>query len=103
MDKFIFFLLIPGLCFGHEPDLFNSSCGGVNYNIKLYCHKNNIREDQDKLDMPVCNKQTLNINGKAQELSNLTGTTERLNQDGDKTGSVVVAYASGDVFVFIYV
>lgn len=85
MNKFIFFLLVPGICFAREPDLFKSSCGGVNYSIESYCHKNNLRDDQDKLDMPVCDMQILNINGKTQELSNLTGTIERLNQENDKT------------------
>lgn len=84
MNKIIFFLLVPGICFASEPDLFKSSCGGVNYSIESYCHKNNLRDDQDKLDMPVCNKQTLNINGKMEDLSNFTGVIERLSQEGDK-------------------
>lgn len=34
--------------------------------------------------MPVCNKQTLNINGKMEDLSNSTGVIERLSQEGEK-------------------
>jgi len=84
MKKILFLLLIPGVCFASEPELFKSSCGGVNYSIKSYCHKNNLKDDQDKLDMPICKKQILNINGETQDLSILTGVVERLNQQGDK-------------------
>lgn len=84
MNKIIFFLSVPGIYFASESVLFKSSCGGVNYSIESYCHKNNLRRDQDKLDMPVCNKQTLNINGKMEDLSNSTGVIERLSQEGEK-------------------
>lgn len=84
MSKFIFLLLIPTFCFANNSHVFKSSCGDVQYSIESFCSVNDLKDNQDKLGIPVCSKQTLAIGDEKHDLSKSTGFVERMNQKGEK-------------------
>lgn len=77
-------LIIPSLCFANEANVFQSSCEGVKYKIVSYCKANNLRNDQDKLGIPICEKQILSLGEEVNDLSNETGLVERINNVNKK-------------------
>ncbi|OAT18075.1 hypothetical protein [Buttiauxella noackiae] len=84
MNRFILLLLIPTFCYANTSNIFKSSCGGVPYSIESFCRVNNLKDDQDKLDILVCSKQILSIGDEKLDLSKSTGFVERMNQKGEK-------------------
>ncbi|HCR1139932.1 TPA: hypothetical protein OMU28_002149 [Klebsiella aerogenes] len=84
MKKILFLSLIPFFCFGNEPIFFQSSCGGVQYKVESFCKVNDLRDDQDKLDIPICEKQVLSMGKGTHDLSKDTGVVERIASNGAK-------------------
>lgn len=85
MNRLIYLLLIPTFCDATTSNIFKSSCGGVPYSIESFCSANDLKDDQDKPDIPVCSKQTLAIGDEKLDLSKSTGFVERMNQKGGKS------------------
>ena len=84
MKKIIFLLLIPMFCYSNTSNVFKSSCSGIQYSIESFCSINNLKDDQDKLDIPICGKQTFILGKENQDLSKSTGFVERMNNKGEK-------------------
>ncbi|MDY1038670.1 hypothetical protein [Lelliottia sp. CFBP8978] len=84
MKKLLFLLIIPCFCFASEPNTFKSSCGGIQYKIESFCKANYLKDDQDKLDIPVCKKQVISLEGIDNDLSKATGFVDRISQNGEK-------------------
>ncbi|MEW5291997.1 hypothetical protein ABW286_22945 [Erwinia papayae] len=84
MKKLLITFLIPFFCFGSEKIVFQSSCGGVQYKIESFCKVNNLKDDQDKLDIPVCEKQIISLGATVHDLSKDTGFIERISDGGGK-------------------
>jgi hypothetical protein len=84
MKKLLFTTLIPFFCFGGEPANLQSTCGGVAYKIESFCKANNLKDGQDKLDIPVCEKQIISLGKEVHDLSKDTGFAERINNLGVK-------------------
>ena len=84
MKKIIFILLIPIFCYSNTSNVFKSSCSGIQYSIESFCSINNLKDDQDKLDIPICGKQTFILGKENQDLSKSTGFVERMNNKGEK-------------------
>jgi hypothetical protein len=84
MNKFSYLVFISFFSYAITPDKFESLCGGVKYEINSNCKINDLRYDQDKLDIPICEGQILSTQGEKIELSQMTGFVERLNNNGKK-------------------
>lgn len=84
MKKIIFLLLIPAFCSANTSTVFKSSCSGIQYSIESFCSVNNLKDDQDKLDIPICSKKTFVLGKENHELSASTGFVERINNKGEK-------------------
>lgn len=84
MKNLIGILLLPTFCYANTANVFKSSCGGVQYSIKSFCSVNNLKDDQDELDIPICSKQTFVLGKESHELSKSAGLVERINNKGDK-------------------
>ncbi|WP_375750818.1 hypothetical protein [Enterobacter roggenkampii] len=84
MKKIIFLLLIPAFCNANTPTVFKSSCGGIQYSIESFCSVNNLKGDQDKLDIPICSKQIFVLGKENHDLSKSTGLVERINSKDEK-------------------
>ena len=84
MKKIIFLLLIPAFCNANTPAVFKSSCGGIQYSIESFCSVNNLKGDQDKLDIPICSKQIFVLGKENHDLSKSTGLVERINSKEEK-------------------
>ncbi|EAP9888678.1 hypothetical protein IMT94_002933 [Salmonella enterica] len=84
MKKFFFLVLIPAFCNANTSTVFKSSCSGIQYSIESFCSVNNLKDDQDKLDIPICSKQTFVLGKENHDLSKSTGFVEQINSKGEK-------------------
>ncbi|ECU0370319.1 hypothetical protein NVX15_004292 [Salmonella enterica] len=84
MKKFFFLVLIPAFCNANTSTVFKSSCSGIQYSIESFCSVNNLKDDQDKLDIPICGKQTFVLGKENHDLSKSTGFVEQINSKGEK-------------------
>lgn len=84
MKKILFLLLTPFFCFGSDAIVFQSYCGGVKYKIESFCKVNNLRGDQDKLGIPICEKQIISLGRVNYDLSKDSGFVERIADDGGR-------------------
>lgn len=84
MKKIIFLVLAPVFCNANTSTVFKSSCSGIQYSIESFCSVNNLKDDQGKLDIPICSKQTFVLGKENHDLSESTGFVERLNNEGEK-------------------
>lgn len=56
MNKFFLVMIFPVFCFAHGLESFETRCGDVNYEIHSFCKANDLRSDQNKIDIPICDK-----------------------------------------------
>lgn len=84
MKNIIGILLLPAFCYASTENVFKSSCGGVQYSIESFRSVNNLKGDQDKLDIPICNKQIFVLGKEHHDLSKFTGFVERINSKDEK-------------------
>lgn len=84
MKRFIFLLLMPAFCYANTSSVFKSTCSGIQYSIESFCSVNNLKDNQDKLDIPICSKQTFVLGKENHDLSKSTGFVERMNNKGEK-------------------
>lgn len=76
-------IFIPFTAFAQGVYEFKSVCGAVNYEVTSYCKANNLRGDQDKLDIPICEKQIVKIGQKVVSLSSESEVVERVSKSGE--------------------
>lgn len=79
---FLILILVSFFSFANGHLVFESVCGKVNYKIMSYCKKNDLKPDQDKLDIPICDKQTITLGNSEIDLTKSTGFAKRTNSDG---------------------
>lgn len=84
MNRFFFIIIFPAFCFANNLERFETRCGDINYEIHSFCKPNNLRSDQDKINIPICEKQVFYIAGKKIDLSRLTGFATRLDHNEAK-------------------
>lgn len=83
MKKIMFLVLVPAFCYANTSTIFKSSCSCIQYSIESFCNENNLKDNQDKLDIPICSKQTFMLGKEKHDLSKPTGFVERINSKGE--------------------
>lgn len=53
MKKIMFLVLVPAFCYANTSTNFKSSCSGIQYSFESFCNVNNLKDNQDKLDIPI--------------------------------------------------